>query len=32
MADLLAFFALLILFLASLLYVLGCDRLKGSRR
>jgi hypothetical protein len=32
MADLLAVFALLVLFPASLLYVVGCDRLKGSRR
>jgi hypothetical protein len=32
MADILAVFTLLILFPASLLYVLGCDRLKGSRR
>ena len=32
MADILAVLALLILFPASLLYVLGCNRLKGSRR
>jgi hypothetical protein len=32
MADLIAVLAVLILFLASLLYVHGCDRLKGSRR
>jgi hypothetical protein len=32
MTDILAIFTLLILFPVSLLYVLGCDRLKGSRR
>lgn len=31
MADILAILTLLILFPAALLYVLGCDRLKGSR-
>jgi hypothetical protein len=32
MADIVAVFTLLILFVASLLYVSGCDLLKGSRR
>jgi hypothetical protein len=32
MADAVAIVTLLILFPASLLYIRGCDRLKGSRR
>jgi hypothetical protein len=32
MTDILAIFSLLILFPVALLYVFGCDRLKGSRR
>jgi hypothetical protein len=32
MADLIAIVTLFILFPASLVYVLGCERLKGSRR
>jgi hypothetical protein len=32
MADLIAVLTVLILLPASLLYVHGCDRLKGSRR
>ena len=32
MADMLAVLSLLILFPAGLLYVFGCDRLKGSHR
>jgi hypothetical protein len=32
MADTVAVFTLLILLVAALLYVSGCDRLKGSRR
>ena len=32
MADAIAITTLLILFLACLLYLMGCDRLKGSRR
>jgi hypothetical protein len=32
MADVLAILTVLLLFPACLLYVAGCDRLKGSRR
>jgi hypothetical protein len=32
MADIVAVFTLFIFFAAALLYVSGCDRLKGSRR
>jgi hypothetical protein len=32
MADTVAVFTLLILLVAALLYVSGCDRLEGSRR
>jgi hypothetical protein len=32
MADIVAVFTLFILFSVALLYVSGCDRLKGSRR
>ncbi len=32
MADFMAIFTVLLLFPACLLYITGCDRLKGSRR
>jgi hypothetical protein len=32
MPDFLALFTLAVLFIASLVYVSGCDRLKGSRQ
>jgi len=32
MADIIAIISIFILFPASLIYVIGCDHLKGSRR